>query len=31
MNNTWYLMNIIYHYNKRVNTVLKYSKEYDAV
>ena len=31
MNNTWYLMNIIYHYNKRVNTVLKYLKEYDAV
>ena len=29
MNNTWYIMNIINHYNYKIKSVVKYSKEYE--
>lgn len=31
MNNTWEIMSIIDHYNKRINNTVKYSKEYEKL
>ena len=31
MSDTWFIMNIIDHYNERIKSVARYSKEYDEL